>query len=48
MGLVETHNGTISEFRIQDQAVLTASTLSTCLNLTVSTTMECSHLCIPK
>ena len=48
MGLVATHNGTISEFRIQDQAVLTASTLSTCLNLTVSTTMECSLSCIPK
>ena len=48
MGLVVIHNGTISEFRIQDQAVHTASTLSTCLNQTVSITMECSHLCIPK
>ena len=48
MGLEVIHNGTILEFRIQDQAVLTASTLSTCLNQTVSTIMECNHSCILK
>lgn len=48
MELAVIHNGTISEFKIQGQAVHTASTLSIYLNQTVSIIMECSHLCIQR